>query len=121
MPGTLILLLALGQIPDSITLPAGATERHAVQALAMATGWDAEVVMPDDSRADLVGPDLAVEVEWATKWKESIGQAVLYGIWSGKRPAVVLLADGDQRVEVLRCRLVCERVGVVLYVVRVRR
>lgn len=90
--------------------------------LAERYGCDREVVLEDGSRADLVSRDYAVEVEWCEKWKEAPAQAVLYSVWTGKKPAVILLAGkGDaasEKVSILRCKLVCERMGVKLAVVR---
>ena len=74
-----------------------------------------EVVMPDGSRCDLLTDQYAIEVDWAKdKWKEAPAQAVLYAIWTGKEPCVLLLVKDPvgERVDLLRCRLVCERLGI---------
>jgi hypothetical protein len=42
-------------------------------------------------RADIVTDIYAIEVEWAHKWKESIGQAMWYGMQTNKKPGIVLL------------------------------
>ena len=42
-------------------------------------------------RADLVHLNHAYEIEWANKWKESIGQCLWYGLQLNKKPGIILL------------------------------
>lgn len=90
--------------------------------LAERYGCAREVVLADGSRVDLVSRDYAVEVEWCEKWKEAPSQAVLYSVWTGKKPAVILLVGkgeaSSEKMSILRCKLVCERMGVRLAVVK---
>ncbi len=37
-----------------------------------------------------------VEVEFAKKWAEAIGQSLHYAEMTGKKPAIVLIADKDE-------------------------
>lgn len=100
-----------------------ADERSETARIAEQYGFAAEQVMPDGTRCDLVSDRYAIEVEWASKWKEAPGQATLYAIWTGKQPAIVLLTEGgdEDKVHLLRCRLVCERLGIALAVRRVQK
>jgi hypothetical protein len=81
--------------------------------------WETEVVMDDGSRCDILTDTHAVEVEWATKWKEAPAQAVLYGIFTGKKPKVILLTKSrtKEKVYILRCKLVCQELGIDMEVV----
>lgn len=76
--------------------------------------WQTEVVMDDGSRCDILNDTHAIEVEWAAKWKEAPAQAVLYGIFTGKKPKVILLVKSrtKEKLYILRCKLVCERMGI---------
>jgi len=40
---------------------------------------------------DLLTDEYAIEVEFANKWKQAIGQALWYGLQTNKRPAIVLI------------------------------
>lgn len=71
------------------------------------------------SRVDILTDVEAIEVDWGYKWKESIGQALLYSIETGRAPAVILLSDGTDQAHILRCLAVCERAGITLYVQRI--
>ncbi len=47
----------------------------------------------DFTRVDCLTKTHAVEFDFANKWAESIGQALHYGIMTGKKPLVVLILD----------------------------
>ncbi|HAQ36972.1 MAG TPA: hypothetical protein DCX89_09190 [Saprospirales bacterium] len=56
-----------------------------------------EVVLPG-GRADIVNDTYAIEVEKAPNWKNSIGQALWYGLQTNKKPGIVLVMENiDQR------------------------
>ena len=56
-----------------------------------------EVVLSDGSRCDCVTLTNAVEVDFAHKWAESIGQSLLYSALTGKRAGVLLIMkQGDE-------------------------
>ena len=56
-----------------------------------ANGGKVEVRMPDDTRCDVVTKTHAVEVEWAYKWYEGIGQSLWYSYQSNLKPGIVLI------------------------------
>lgn len=61
---------------------------------AKALGGEMEVTMPDGSRCDIVTEEgFAIEVEKASNWKESIGQALNYAFQSNKKAGIVLIVD----------------------------
>ena len=47
-------------------------------------------------RADLVHLDHAYEIEWANKWKESIGQSLWYALQLNKKPGIILLLRSNK-------------------------
>ena len=76
-------------------------------------------MLADESRADLLSDDHAIEVERASKWKEAPAQAVLYAILTRKQPMVILFTDSKRRDKphILRCYLVCEKLEIPLEVI----
>jgi len=94
------------------------TELEACKRLAPKYTAETEVVLPDDSRCDLLSERYAIEVDWAEKWKEAPAQAVLYAVWTGKEPAILLLTKGkqDEKIHLLRAALVCERLKIKMFV-----
>jgi len=81
----------------------------------------AEHVLPDGTRVDIVTPAYAIEVDFARKWAECIGQALFYGLMTGKKPVcLVLVGVEDREPGLARLRAVCirERIDVWLYDVK---
>ena len=62
------------------------------KALAKSWGAKTEVSVPN-GRVDIVGKTYATEVEFADKWKESIGQALWYSIQTNKKAGIVLICE----------------------------
>ena len=58
-----------------------------------------EYRLPDGTRVDCLIKDYAVEIEYAQKWAEAIGQALYYAKITGRKPGVVLVMreHGDER------------------------
>lgn len=95
--------------------PEGSHEPAWSKALAKRLHGQAEYRTPDGSRVDVLTDETAWEVEWAAKWKEAPGQALLYGMATGRKPGVILLfKDREERLEYLRCLAVCSRAGITL-------
>ena len=112
------ILLALLLVCSAVSAaePKYANETTWIKRLADKYKAKSEVVLADHSRADLVSDTVAYEVEWAYKWKESIGQCELYSILSNRKPGVILLVrdrDEEQR-HILRCAAVCAKLGIEL-------
>ena len=84
--------------------------------IAAQCGGIAEYRTIDGSRCDVLTEGFAAEVEWVKKWKESIGQALLYGLLTARKPKVILLLRGHDHEQLYldRCRIVCQRAGIEL-------
>ena len=83
----------------------------------------AEFRLPDASRVDVFTGINAWEVEWAKKWKEAIGQALLYQALSGKPGGVILLVGREpldvERKYILRCCIACREANLKFKTVQV--
>jgi len=73
-------------------IPRGNTEAEYITALAKHLGARTEVRVTS-GRVDLVTATHAIEVERAAKWKNSIGQAIWYGLQTNKRSGIILLIE----------------------------
>jgi len=99
-----------------------ATEVEHVKQLAPKYKAQVEVVLWDGSRCDMVTKTEAIEVDWAKKWPEAVGQSLYYGLILGKKPAILLLVK-DPKTELrylLRCQIVCAKHDIKLYIERVK-
>lgn len=48
-------------------------------------------VSMEGGRADIINGEYAVEVEFARKWKEAIGQSLWYGLQMRRKPGIVIV------------------------------
>ena len=67
------------------------SERYYQEKFAREIGGQVEVVMRDGTRCDILTATHAIEVDFARKWAEAIGQSLHYALHTGKRPAVALI------------------------------
>lgn len=57
-----------------------------------------EYVLADKTRVDCLTNEYAIEVDFAKKWAEAIGQSLYYAQMTGKKPAIgFIVGDGDER------------------------
>lgn len=83
------------------------------QSLANEMQGDAEYLLEDGTRVDILTATHAIEVDWAPKWAESIGQTLFYAEMTGKKPCVILLLNDEKKEQVYvhRLRLAIKRSG----------
>ena len=66
-----------------------------------------EYELDDKTRVDCLTTNFAVEVDFANKWAECVGQALYYGIRTNKEPACLLIIEnGEKDLKYLK-RLKC--------------
>ena len=54
----------------------------------------------DKTRVDCLTATHAVEFDFSNKWAESVGQALHYGVMTGKKPMVVLILENPKHQKV---------------------
>jgi len=59
-------------------------------------GGQIEVSLPDGTRCDCVTDTHAIEFDFGSKWAEAIGQALYYGLQTGKKPGIVLILENER-------------------------
>ena len=75
-----------------------------------------EYALDDHSRVDCLTDEYAIEVEFAYKWKESIGQALFYAVKTGKKPGVVLILEKKTDGRYLdRLEIVGKKYGIMVW------
>ncbi len=58
-------------------------------------GGQAEVILQDSTRCDCNTDQNAVEVDFARKWYEAVGQSLYYSMMTGKRAGILLIIESD--------------------------
>ena len=78
-----------------------------------------EYVLDDKSRVDCLTTTYAIEVDFANKWAESIGQSLFYAIKTEKKPAVLLIMErGQKDIKYLkRFNTVAKKHGIQLFTI----
>lgn len=96
-------------------------EPDEVRRLAPKYEAEVEVVLWDRTRVDMVTATHAIEVDWADKWAEAIGQALYYADLTRKKPGIVLLVrDPNEEARfIYRLQTVCVKRGIDFWIERV--
>ena len=90
-----VLLLAL-----TLTASVGAArlnpEAHYQDIAAEKYSGQTEVVLPDGTRCDIVTKTHAIEVDFADKWAEAIGQSLNYSFKLKKKAGILLILESSK-------------------------
>lgn len=83
-------------------------------------GGGTEFTLLDKSgRIDCITKTEVIEVEFASKWAESIGQSLYYSIKTGLKPAVLLIIENNFDTRYLKkLNAVAEKYGISVYTIR---
>ena len=78
-----------------------------------------EVVLFDRTRCDIVTDSFAIEVDFASKWAESIGQSLYYSNVLNKKAGVLLIIEDKQRDEkyLKRLRFIAEKYDITVWLI----
>lgn len=73
----------------------------------------------DNTRVDILTTDWAIEVDWAYKWTEAVGQSMWYSLVTHKEPGICLLCKNfkDDKNFIYRCSVVCTKYNIMLWLV----
>lgn len=93
------------------------SEYQACERLAEKYEAEREVRLEDGCRVDLLSQTEAIEVDWARKWCEAVGQSLYYAIETDRCAGIILLLrdPADDERFVARCKKVCDHAGIALY------
>lgn len=69
------------------------TEKYYQNLWAKEHNAQTECTLKDKSRVDCVTENYALEVDFADKWAEAIGQSLYYGLCLNKKPAILLIME----------------------------
>jgi hypothetical protein len=55
-----------------------------------------EQPLASGGRIDCLSDEFAIEVDWAPKWAEAVGQSLYYAQATGRKPAIILLCEESE-------------------------
>ncbi len=93
-------------------------ERAFQEAWCRRAGGVTEYALPDRTRVDCLTGDFAVEVDFAHKWAEAVGQALYYSFMTKRKPGILLIMEdeGDRRF-LERAQVISKRLGITVWTV----
>jgi hypothetical protein len=71
-----------------------------------------EYLLNDRSRVDCLTKNYAIEVEWAKKWAEGIGQSLYYAKMTNKEPAIALIIGNNDEKYLKRLKLISDELNI---------
>lgn len=80
-------------------------------------GGKAEYILFDKTRVDCLTEEYAIEVDFAKKWAEGIGQSLYYAEITNKKPAVALIVGNDDEKYLNRIQTVADKFNIKIIVV----
>ncbi len=93
-------------------------ERYYQTQMCNAMGGKMEVVLKDRTRVDCLTEKYAIEVDFAKKWAESIGQSLYYAYMTDRKPAIGLIINlQTERRYLTRVKTMCEQYGITLFLI----
>ena len=91
-------------------------ERYYQQKLCKKLNGKMEVRLPDKTRVDCLTNKYAIEVDWAKKWAEGIGQSLYYAYMTGKKPAVALICGKKDKRYLKRLNKVAKKEHIKIFI-----
>jgi len=71
-------------------------EKHYQTLLCNELGGEMEYVLQDKTRVDCLTDEYAIEVDFAKKWAEGVGQSLYYAHMTGRKPAVGFIMNSEK-------------------------
>lgn len=78
-----------------------------------------EYTLFDKSRVDILTKTHAIEVEWAPKWKEAVGQSLYYAALTEQKPGIILLCKKtpEDRLAYLRLMVIANKYQISVWII----
>lgn len=74
-----------------------------------AAGYRMEQKLPNGTRTDCVSETHAIEIDFAQKWAEAVGQSLNYAAETGKQPGIILICKRGTERKCLKWSLTLEQ------------
>ncbi len=94
------------------------TEKYYQTKLCKRLGGVMEYRLSDKTRVDCLTKEYAIEVDWAKKWAEGIGQSLYYSIMTHRKPAVALIIGYKDRRYIKRLERVANKLGIKVFLIK---
>ncbi len=92
----LILLFSLLLMGCSTHTKKKYHEKHYQTLLCNELSGEMEYILKDRTRVDCLTDEYAIEIDFAKKWAEGIGQSLYYAHMTGRKPAVGFIMNSEK-------------------------
>ena len=93
-------------------------ERHYQTIFCNEHGGKMEYMLKDRTRVDCLTDEYAIEIDFAKKWAEGIGQSLYYAYMTGKKPAIGLIIDTDKEERYFkRLDAIAKKYGITIFII----
>ncbi len=92
-------------------------EREYQKELCSSLNGVSEYVLPDKTRVDCLTKDLAIEIDFARKWAECVGQALYYGHETNRVPTCALIASDKDIKYIKRIKKMVKKYSIKLILI----
>lgn len=76
-----------------------------------------EFTLIDKTRVDCLTIKYAIEVDWAKKWAEGIGQSLYYAHMTGKKPAIGLIVNKKDQRYIDRLKTIANKFDIKIFLI----
>lgn len=119
MKKNIILFIVFVALCPSVSAKHLHLEKEYQKTFANRIGGKTEIVLEDGARVDILTDEYAIEVDFANKWAESIGQSLFYALKTNKKPAILLIIERPTRdlKYLKRLKTVTEKYDIKVFVI----
>ena len=92
-------------------------ERYYQSKLCKTLNGKMEYVLKDKTRVDCLTNKYAIEVDFAKKWAESVGQSLHYAHMTQKKPAIGLIVSKRDNRFLKRLQVISDKFDIKIYII----
>lgn len=76
-----------------------------------------EYKLSDKTRVDCLTNEYAIEVDWAKKWAEGVGQSLYYSHMTNKKAAIALISSSKNERFIKRVEKISNKFNIRIYII----
>lgn len=77
-----------------------------------------EYKLKDKTRVDCLTNEYAIEVDWAKKWAEAVGQSLYYSEITNKKPGIALIVSLDDDRFINRVKTLASKYNIKIFILK---
>ena len=74
--------------------------------------------LPNKTRVDCLTKEYAIEVDWAKKWAEGVGQSLYYSHMTNKKAAIALITSSKDKRFIKRVEKIANKFNIRIFIIK---